>query len=100
RLCETKCPVGAIDALGRINANECVLCLRCQVIMDDPTMCPVLIRRTRSAPMPPRGGGPAPASPPVPPPLRPTQVPSGAHVSAGDTAPAQPPAFQSQKVTP
>ena len=28
RLCETKCTVGAIDAIGRINASECVLCLR------------------------------------------------------------------------
>ena len=35
RLCETKCTVGAIDPLGRINANECVLCLRCQIIMND-----------------------------------------------------------------
>ncbi|MFZ1468167.1 MAG: 4Fe-4S binding protein [Paracoccaceae bacterium] len=48
RLCETKCTVGAIDAIGRINANECVLCLRCQVIMNDPTACPVLKRRTRT----------------------------------------------------
>jgi NosR/NirI family nitrite reductase transcriptional regulator len=23
-MCETKCTVGAIDAIGRINANECV----------------------------------------------------------------------------
>ena len=48
RLCETKCTVGAIDALGRINANECVLCLRCQVIMNDGTQCPVLKRRARA----------------------------------------------------
>lgn len=48
RLCETKCTVGAIDAIGRINANECVLCLRCQVIMNDATHCPVLKRRARS----------------------------------------------------
>lgn len=48
RLCETKCTVGAIDAIGRINANECVLCLRCQVIMNDGTQCPVLKRRARS----------------------------------------------------
>ncbi len=105
RLCETKCPVGAIDSLGRINANECVLCLRCQVIMDDATMCPVLKRRARTAPLPPSGGlgpggGPAPQSPPVPPPLRPTQLPSDAHEGAAEAAPAQPPAFQSQKVTP
>ncbi len=47
RLCETKCTVGAIDAIGRINANECVLCLRCQVIMNDGAQCPVLKRRAR-----------------------------------------------------
>lgn len=47
RMCETKCTVGAIDALGRINANECVLCLRCQVIMNDDAQCPVLKRRVR-----------------------------------------------------
>ncbi len=48
RLCETKCTVGAIDPLGRINANECVLCLRCQVVMNDPQTCPVLKRRART----------------------------------------------------
>ncbi len=48
RLCETKCTVGAIDPLGRINANECVLCLRCQVIMNDAAQCPVLKRRARA----------------------------------------------------
>jgi NosR/NirI family nitrite reductase transcriptional regulator len=48
RLCETKCTVGAIDGIGRINPNECVLCLRCQVIMNDATTCPVLKRRTRA----------------------------------------------------
>jgi NosR/NirI family transcriptional regulator, nitrite reductase regulator len=48
RMCETKCTVGAIDSIGRINANECVLCLRCQVIMNDDTQCPVLKRRARA----------------------------------------------------
>ncbi|MFN8680485.1 4Fe-4S binding protein [Paracoccus sp. P2] len=52
RLCETKCTVGAIDPLGRINPNECVLCLRCQVVMNDPGTCPVLKRRARSAAAP------------------------------------------------
>ncbi|MCB1310983.1 MAG: 4Fe-4S binding protein [Sedimentitalea sp.] len=56
RLCETKCTVGAIDPLGRINPNECVMCLRCQVIMYDPNTCPVLKRRARQA-------APAPAAP-------------------------------------
>ena len=49
RMCETKCTVGAIDPLGRINPNECVLCLRCQVIMGDSTQCPVLRRRARAS---------------------------------------------------
>ncbi len=49
RLCETKCTVGAIDPLGRINPNECVLCLRCQVVMNDKNTCPVLKRRQRQA---------------------------------------------------
>jgi NosR/NirI family nitrite reductase transcriptional regulator len=48
RMCETKCTVGAIDSIGRINANECVLCLRCQVIMNDGAQCPVLKRRARA----------------------------------------------------
>ncbi len=53
RLCETKCTVGAIDPIGRINPNECVLCLRCQVVMNDADTCPVLKRRKRnSAPTP------------------------------------------------
>ena len=52
RLCETKCTVGAIDPLGRINPNECVLCLRCQVIMQDDHTCPVLKRRARGASAP------------------------------------------------
>jgi NosR/NirI family nitrite reductase transcriptional regulator len=45
RLCETKCPVGAIDPIGRINPNECVLCLHCQMIYHDPKTCPVLKNR-------------------------------------------------------
>ncbi|MEX3007850.1 4Fe-4S binding protein [Hoeflea sp. TYP-13] len=50
RLCEQKCTVGAIDPIGRINPNECVLCLRCQVIYHDPSTCTILKRRaTRSA---------------------------------------------------
>jgi NosR/NirI family nitrite reductase transcriptional regulator len=45
RLCETKCTVGAIDPIGRINPNECVLCLRCQMIYHDPKTCTVLKNR-------------------------------------------------------
>ncbi|MEM7642000.1 MAG: 4Fe-4S binding protein [Pseudomonadota bacterium] len=49
RLCEQNCTVGAIDPLGRINPNECILCLRCQMIFHEPQTCPVLKRRTRAA---------------------------------------------------
>ena len=100
RLCETKCPVGAIDPLGRINPNECVMCLRCQTIMDDENTCPVLKRRARGAggfkapPVPT-----APATGPVPPPIEPTQVPAGAHAGAAAPGSEQPPAFRSQQVT-
>lgn len=108
RLCETKCTVGAIDPLGRINANECALCLRCQVIMNDENTCPVLKRRARGAGAGPGGGmgggftappiPPAPASPPAPPPLTPTQVPASAHAAAaGVPGPLQPPSFRSQQ---
>ncbi|MBV0891440.1 NosR/NirI family protein [Paracoccus sp. Z118] len=91
RLCETRCPMGAIDPLGRINANECVMCLRCQVIMNDPDTCPVLKRRVRGSAPPP----------PAPPPVSRNQVPAGAHAAgAGEPTPsAQPPAFQARQVT-
>jgi NosR/NirI family nitrite reductase transcriptional regulator len=49
RLCEQKCTVGAIDPLGRINVNECVLCLRCQVVLNDKDTCPILKRRARGS---------------------------------------------------
>lgn len=48
RFCEPSCTVGAIDPLGRINPNECVLCLRCQVIYNDPNTCTILKRRLRA----------------------------------------------------
>ncbi|WP_187428086.1 hypothetical protein ROLI_002090 [Roseobacter fucihabitans] len=49
RLCEQHCTVGAIDPLGRINPNECILCLRCQMIFHEPHTCTVLKRRNRAA---------------------------------------------------
>jgi len=42
RLCDKKCTVGAIDPIGRINPNECILCLRCQMIYHDVKTCVVL----------------------------------------------------------
>jgi NosR/NirI family transcriptional regulator, nitrite reductase regulator len=50
RFCETQCTVGAIDTLGRINPNECVLCLKCQVILNDNAQCIVLKRRAGRTP--------------------------------------------------
>jgi NosR/NirI family nitrite reductase transcriptional regulator len=49
RLCEQRCTAGAIDPIGRINPNECLLCLRCQMIYHDPETCVVLKRRARAA---------------------------------------------------
>ncbi|MCK0150473.1 NosR/NirI family protein [Marivita sp. S6314] len=49
RLCEQHCTVGAIDPLGKINPNECILCLRCQMIFHEPNTCTVLKRRNRTA---------------------------------------------------
>ena len=45
RLCEKLCTVGAIDPIGRINPNECVLCLRCQMVFHDANTCTILKRR-------------------------------------------------------
>ena len=59
RLCETKCTVGAIDPIGRINPNECVLCLKCQMIYHDPQTCTVLkARASRAARARPEGVAP------------------------------------------
>lgn len=59
RLCEQRCTAGAIDPIGRINPNECLLCLRCQMIYHDPETCVVLKRRVRGA----AKGGAAVAAP-------------------------------------
>jgi NosR/NirI family nitrite reductase transcriptional regulator len=56
RLCEQQCTVGAIDSLGRINPNECVLCLRCQMIYHDWNTCTVLKRRQARKSRAPAGG--------------------------------------------
>ncbi len=59
RFCETQCTVGAIDPIGRINPNECILCLKCQVIMQDDRQCTVLKQRARRGA--PSQATPAPA---------------------------------------
>jgi NosR/NirI family nitrite reductase transcriptional regulator len=48
RLCAVTCTVQAIDPIGRINANECIYCLRCQVNYHDPLTCvPLKMRAHR-----------------------------------------------------
>ena len=47
RICETDCPVGAIEPSGQINMNECLQCLDCQVDYYDNERCPPLIARKK-----------------------------------------------------
>lgn len=45
--CAQACPVQAIHPDGKINPNECVHCLQCQVYYFDDTVCPPLIERRK-----------------------------------------------------
>lgn len=45
RICEQRCPVGAIHPEGFIHPGECIHCLECQVNYRDDTLCPPLVRR-------------------------------------------------------
>ncbi|MBY0431605.1 MAG: 4Fe-4S binding protein, partial [Rhodospirillales bacterium] len=56
-LCARNCQVQAIDPLGRINVNECLYCMDCQVTYSDDTRCPPLIQRRQG-----RGRKAAPAA--------------------------------------
>ncbi len=47
QICRQECEVGAIDLVGRINANECHHCLDCQITYWNPWRCPPLIERRR-----------------------------------------------------
>lgn len=47
RICESSCPVQAIEPSGKINMNECFYCLDCQVDYSDDRKCPPLIARRR-----------------------------------------------------
>ncbi|MGQ9366674.1 4Fe-4S binding protein [Azospirillum sp. ST 5-10] len=62
RRCANECPVQAIHPDGRINPNECIQCLHCQVLYHHDHKCPVLIqkrlKRERSG-----TAAPAPAAP-------------------------------------
>lgn len=47
QICAVDCPVKAIDPLGKINYNECVYCLECQVDYADEYKCPPLVQRRK-----------------------------------------------------
>ncbi len=62
RICESDCPIGAIEPSGAINMNECLQCLDCQVDYYDDHTCPPLIqRRKRKESRGASGTAPAPA---------------------------------------
>ena len=46
-ICEARCPVQAIHPQGRINVNECIYCLDCEVLYYDEGICPPLVRRRK-----------------------------------------------------
>ncbi len=46
-ICANRCPVQAIHPDGRINPNECIHCLSCQVLYYDDTTCPPLVERRK-----------------------------------------------------
>jgi NosR/NirI family nitrous oxide reductase transcriptional regulator len=52
RACEKRCGSLAIDASGRIDQRECLLCLDCQILYYDAHACPPLVterkRRTKA----------------------------------------------------
>jgi polyferredoxin len=45
QICANRCPVQSIHPDGRINPNECIHCLNCQVLYFDDTTCPPLVER-------------------------------------------------------
>jgi len=45
--CAGRCTVQAIHPEGRINPNECIHCLQCQVVYSDDHLCPPLIERRK-----------------------------------------------------
>jgi NosR/NirI family nitrous oxide reductase transcriptional regulator len=47
QLCAKRCPIQAIKPSGAINMDECFYCLDCQVIHNDPNVCPPLVNEAR-----------------------------------------------------
>ena len=46
-ICADQCPLQAIHPDGHINPNECIYCLKCQVIYNDDTVCPPLVEKRK-----------------------------------------------------
>ena len=47
QVCAKECFVQAIHPTGEINPNECLSCLHCQVLYQDNTKCPVVIKKRK-----------------------------------------------------
>ena len=45
--CANECFVQAIHPTGEINPNECLSCLHCQVLYQDDTKCPVIVKQLK-----------------------------------------------------
>ena len=61
QICASNCPVQSIHPEGRINPNECIYCLNCQITYYDNELCPPLVDRQRRrdrARKPPKEGAP------------------------------------------
>ncbi|MBT7955575.1 MAG: regulatory protein NosR [Rhodospirillaceae bacterium] len=46
-ICADECPVQAIHPDGKINPNECIYCLECQVTYNDDQICPPLAEKRK-----------------------------------------------------
>lgn len=46
--CAKECMVQAIHPDGRIDVNECLYCMHCQVLYQDDQKCPVMVKKRRS----------------------------------------------------
>ena len=55
RICESECPIGAIQTSGKINMNECLQCMDCQAAYYDDHQCPPLIQRRKRKELGKRG---------------------------------------------
>ncbi|NQV56092.1 MAG: 4Fe-4S binding protein, partial [Rhodospirillales bacterium] len=46
-ICADQCPIQAIHPDGHINPNECIYCLKCQVIYNNDLVCPPLAEKRK-----------------------------------------------------